>query len=71
MARWTQKDYERLLRAYRSGARRVKYEDKEVEYRSKADMESSLREAEAELQGVDDRLSTRRTHGAYSKGFSQ
>lgn len=71
MARWTQQAYERLLRAYRSGARRVKYEDKEVEYRSTAEMERHLREAEAELSGSDGTLSSRRTLGAYSKGLDR
>jgi hypothetical protein len=50
--RWTQERYDALMDAYGQGVTRVKYSDKEVEYRSLAEMRSLLDEAEAELFGV-------------------
>lgn len=49
MARWTEEEYQALKKAYAMGVRRVKYEDRDVEYESRADMQAKLREAEAEL----------------------
>jgi hypothetical protein len=46
---WTIEDYNELKKAYMSGALRVKYADKEVEYRSLLDMRKLLDEAEDEL----------------------
>lgn len=64
---WTQADIDNLKAAIASGERRVKYQDKEVEYRTLAEMKEILRGMEAEVTPVINACSTRRT-GYYSKG---
>lgn len=46
---WTTADYNTLCAAIASGARKVKYEDKEVEYRSLNEMLRIRKQMEAEL----------------------
>lgn len=64
---WTQAEIDILKASIASGERRVKYQDKEVEYRSLAEMKEILRGMEAEVSPSSVTCSTRRT-GYYSKG---
>jgi len=68
---WTTEKYNALKEAYQQGVTRVKYSsgggDKEVEYRSLADMKALLREAERFL-GLSDETKNR-TFATTSKGF--
>lgn len=66
---WTLTDLERLERAIRTGARKVKYEDKEVEYRSQADMQRLRREMQEELGITSGEAGSRRRYGKFSKGL--
>jgi hypothetical protein len=64
---WTTEEYNAIKAAYKSGVTKVKYADKETEYRSLADMKALIREAERYL-GISDE-SKNRTFATTSKGF--
>jgi hypothetical protein len=64
---WTTEAYEALKDAIQSGTRRVKYTDKEIEYRSLAEMRALLRDAEKALGLV--KQSQMRTVATVSKGL--
>jgi len=62
MAKWSLTQYERLRDAIAEGVRRVKYEDKEVEYPSLESMRNLLNEMADEL-GLNTSKVTRRVAG--------
>lgn len=64
---WTTENYNALKAAYQQGVRRVKYTDKEVEYRDLAEMKALLREAARYLGLIDE--TKNRTFATTSKGF--
>lgn len=64
---WTLENYNALKAAYQQGVSRVKYTDKEVQYRDLSEMKSLLREAERCL-GISNE-SKNRTFATTSKGF--
>jgi hypothetical protein len=48
---WTQSDLDKISKAIATGARRVRFQTHEVEYRSLAEMMAVKREIESELSG--------------------
>lgn len=52
MTSLTQDDIDALEEAIASGARRVKFKDREVEYRSLAEMKEILADAKSAVSGV-------------------
>lgn len=69
MSSFTQEQYDTLVKAIAEGTLRVKYQDKEVEYRSLTDMIKlkQLMEGELGLGGNDG--SRRRTVAVYGSGL--
>lgn len=65
-ASWTQADVTALEEAIALGATKVKYADKEVQYRSLAEMMALRRRMAAELVGV---RTSRRRVGVVTRGF--
>lgn len=65
MAIFTQEDHDALLKAIGQGAKRVKYADKEVEYKSNSEMLEALRIIKADL-GLD---RGGRANGVFDKGL--
>jgi hypothetical protein len=64
---WTQTDLDNLEKAIRTGARKVKHGDEEIEFRSLREMQSLRREMRKSL-GIADGRTSRRTAVA-SKGL--
>lgn len=64
---YTSEQYNALTSAIAQGALRVKYGDKEVEYRSLAEMKQIKRDMESEL--FPDISSNGRTFASFSKGI--
>lgn len=64
---WTIEEYNALKSAIATGAKTVKYSDKEVTYRSLEEMAAVLR-AMAEELGLTDQNSSSRHYPGYSKG---
>ena len=64
---WTQDDLTKLEAAIAEGARRVRYSDKEVEYRTLREMKEIRDDIRAEL-GLTD-ASNRRRYADFSKGL--
>jgi len=60
---YTLADLEAIQQAYALGALKVKYTDKEVEYRSRVDMQAIISEIKQELGLVNP--NSRRRYGAY------
>ena len=48
---WTQQELETIEQAYKSGVKKVKFKDRETEFRDLSEMQTILREARAELNG--------------------
>ena len=48
MANWTQAEIDALREALKTGARKVKYEDREVEYQSLREIQRVIEQAERE-----------------------
>lgn len=65
---YTQDQYDKLVAALASGAKFVKYSDKEVEYRSIAEMQALKREMEIALGII--RCASRKSYAVYDKGLS-
>lgn len=65
---YTREQYNALVAAIASGSEFVKYSDKEVRYRSQAEMLSIKRKMELELGIVT--TGKRKTYGVYSKGLA-
>ena len=63
---WTIDDYNALKAAIATGAKKVKYSDKEVEYRDLKEMYSIASSMEAEL-GIGKRT---RYYAQHSRGFN-
>jgi hypothetical protein len=63
---WTNEDLEKLEAAMAEGALRVKYKDKEIEYRSLREMERLREQMKAELEG---KSKTVRVQASYDKGL--
>ena len=63
---WTTEDLEKLEAAMAEGALRVKYKDKEIEYRSLREMERLRDKMKADLEG---KKKTFRVQGTYDKGL--
>lgn len=68
MARYTLEQLNALEKAYAEGAHRVKYQDKEIEYRSMAHMKSIIEEMRKDL-GLSNKNSSNRTVGYYKSGL--
>lgn len=66
---YTLEQYETLCKAIAEGALRVKYQDKEVEYRSLTDMLKIKGLMEAELGLIDNDNNARRKVGVYGSGL--
>lgn len=64
---WTEDDLTKLEAAIAEGARRVRYSDKEVEYRTLREMKEIRDDIRAEL-GLTD-ASKRRRYADFSKGL--
>jgi hypothetical protein len=64
---WTMDHYTALLNAIATGALRVKYADKEVEYRSLAEMQALLQQMAVAL-GIT-KPTTRTTVASYESGL--
>lgn len=64
---YTLEQYNTLLAAIAQGALRVKYADKEVEYRSLQEMMAIKKAMEAEL--FPNKQHNGRTYGSFSKGI--
>lgn len=65
---WTLSDLQRVERAISTGARRVKFEDREVEYSSLSEL-IRARETIARALGMGNSLASQRTRGEYDKGL--
>ncbi|TQV85201.1 hypothetical protein FKG94_03150 [Exilibacterium tricleocarpae] len=63
---WTQKDLDDLEKAFKSGVLKVKYQDRETEYRSFEEMKALLEEARAQLSG---KVRTPHTFTSYDRGY--
>lgn len=68
MATFTLSQYNALVSAIASGATRVKYSDKEVEYRSLAEMRALLNDMALDL-GITQNAAPQRTVGLYCSGL--
>ncbi|PHJ81958.1 hypothetical protein VF14_18445 [Nostoc linckia z18] len=66
---YTVDDYNALVKAIASGARRVKYQDREVEYRSLDDMIRLENKMKAELFPATTPSGPRRVVGIFSNGL--
>jgi hypothetical protein len=66
MSVFTQEEHDALLKAIGQGVLRVKYADKEIEYKSNKDMLEALRMIRADL-GIDQ---GGRAEGYYDKGLN-
>lgn len=71
MSSFTQEQYTALCAAIAEGARRVKYQDKEVEYHSLTEMLKlkSVMETDLGISGAGNGLGTRRAVGVYGSGL--
>lgn len=69
MTTYTLAQYNALAAAIAEGATRVKYQDKEVEYRSLADMMKIKNMMEAELFPANNPGGARRTVAVYGSGL--
>lgn len=72
MSSFTVEQYNALCAALAEGARRVKYQDKEVEYHSLSEMLKLKGVMEADLgigAGSDDSLGRRRSVGVFGNGL--
>lgn len=62
---WTQEELNTIEQAYKSGVKKVKFKDRETEFRDLSEMQKIIREARAELNG-----STRTPYlGRYNRGY--
>lgn len=68
MARYTIEQLEALESAYAEGATKVKYQDKEIEYRSRKEMRGIIEEMRQEL-GIKKSNTSNRKIGLYSSGL--
>lgn len=66
---WTHDDLRAIEEAIASGATRVKYIDREVQYQSRADLFATRELIRRALGCAASGLSGGRTYGAYSKGL--
>lgn len=66
---FTIQEYEKLCESIAIGATKVKYSDKEIEYRSLSDMRSLKNEMEAELFPSQNRQ--KRKYAEYVRGFEK
>lgn len=48
---WTQEELNEIETAYKSGVKRVKFKDRETEFRDLSEMQQIIRSAKAELNG--------------------
>ncbi len=72
MSSFTIEQYQTLCKAIAEGAKRVKYQDKEVEYHSLSEMLKLKTVMETDLgigAGSDDSLGRRRAVGVYGSGL--
>lgn len=71
MSAFTQEQYNTLCAAIAEGARRVKYQDKEVEYHSLSEMLrlKTAMESDLGLNGAGETLGSRRAVGVYGSGL--
>lgn len=69
MTIYTMEQYTALCAAIAEGALRVKYQDKEVEYRSLKDMMQIKQMMEADLDLFPDQNGPRRVIAVHSKGL--
>lgn len=65
---WTQAELDALEFAYKSGVTRVKYKDRETEYRSLQEMRSLIDEARREINGTRRRP---HTYTSYSRRYQR
>jgi uncharacterized small protein (DUF1192 family) len=65
----TQADLDRLVRARNSGALRVSYEGKSIEYRSIAELEKAIAAVQAELDAASAEPSARQVRFYTDKGL--
>lgn len=65
---WTDADLAEIEKAIKSGAKRVKYQDKEIEYQSLAEMLQARDLIRVELGKVS---RTRRVFANFSKGLKE
>jgi hypothetical protein len=63
---WTQEDIDKLESAMAEGALRVKYKDKEIEYRSLREMQKLLEQMKQEVSG---KAKTVRVTAIHDKGL--
>ncbi len=68
MSKFTSEQLEALEKAIAEGVHKVKYQDKEVEYRSLKDM-MALRDTMKRELGITDASGTHRTVGVYGSGL--
>lgn len=62
---WTQEELNTIEQAYKSGVKKVKFKDRETEFRDLNEMQAIIREARKELNG-----STRTPYlGSYNRGY--
>jgi methionine synthase I (cobalamin-dependent) len=66
---WTAEDLAALNAAIASGAKKVKYSDREIEYQSLSDMLKARGIIRAALGCCGSTLAGGRTYGAYSSGL--
>lgn len=68
MSSYTIEQLTALEKAYAEGVHKVKYQDKEIEYRSMAHMKSIIEEMRREL-GVTSKKASTRSVGVYQSGL--
>jgi hypothetical protein len=63
---WTQEELNTIEQAYKSGVKKVKFKDRETEFRDLSEMQKIIREARAELNGA-----TRKpyAYASYNRGY--
>lgn len=66
---YTQEQIDALKKAIALGATRVRYADRDVEYRSLEEMKEILGDMIAEVEGASGTRRTRKTHFQTSRGF--
>lgn len=69
MGDWTEEDRRAIKKAIASGSKKVQYKDRQVEYRSLAELRGILREIEEELAGG--KRPPRYIYPSHSKGLNR
>ena len=65
---WTQEELDSIEKAYKSGVKKVKFKDRETEFRDLNEMQTIIREARKELNGS---TRTPYAYASYNRGYQR